>query len=141
MIYIILAMLLYTVVILLGTAASRRADATLVAAIVNTISAILPALLVIPMLGKKTIVSEKSGIVFAVLGGLAVALYVIFFNKSFAVNKVAIVSPIVLGGAIFLSTIASYFIFKEKITPVQGVGLALLGLGFVTIIYARATVK
>jgi drug/metabolite transporter (DMT)-like permease len=60
-------------------------------------------------------------------------------NKSFSLNKVGIVTPVVFGGAIFLSTILSYFIFKEKITGIQGLGLAFLAIGFILIIYAKAT--
>lgn len=59
-------------------------------------------------------------------------------NKSYSVNKVAIVAPIVFGGAIFFSAILSSFIFKEKIGSVQGIGLAFLGIGLALIIYARA---
>jgi hypothetical protein len=62
-------------------------------------------------------------------------------NKSYALNKVAIVVPIVFGGAIFLSTILSGFIFKEKIGFLQGVGLGFLGIGLILIIYARAVAK
>ncbi len=141
MIYIILAMLLYSVTILLGTAASRSANTNLVSAITNTISALLPIAVVIPILSKKTIVDQKVGIIYAVLGGLTVALFVMSLNKAFSVNKVAIVSPIVFGGAILLTTVASYFIFKEKVSLVQGVGLTLLLVGLGLVIYARATGK
>lgn len=141
MIYIILAMLLYSVTILLGTAASRSANTNLVSAITNTISALLPIAVVIPILSKKTIVDQKVGIIYAVLGGLTVALFVMSLNKAFSVNKVAIVSPIVFGGAILLTTVASYFVFKEKVSLVQGIGLALLLVGLGLVIYARATGK
>ncbi len=81
------------------------------------------------------------GIIYAVLGGLTVALFVMSLNKAFSVNKVAIVSPIVFGGAILLTTVASYFVFKEKVSLVQGIGLALLLVGLGLVIYARATGK
>ncbi len=60
-------------------------------------------------------------------------------NRSYSVNKVAIVAPIVFGGAIFLSAILSNIFFKEKIGLLQGVGLGFLGIGLIIIIYARAT--
>ena len=76
-----------------------------------------------------------------VLAGAAVALYAMSLTRSYSLNKVAIVVPVVFGGAIFLTAILSYFLFKEKISAVQGIGLTLLGLGLVLIIYARATGK
>jgi drug/metabolite transporter (DMT)-like permease len=54
---------------------------------------------------------------------------------------VALVSPIVFGGTIFLSAILSYFIFKEKVSPIQFSGLAILGVGLLLIIYSAATGK
>jgi len=141
MIYIILAMLLYTAAILFGATASRHADTNLVTAITNTISALIPIVVVVHSLTKKTFSNYKFGIVMALLSGLAVGLFVMALNKSFSVNKVGIVTPIIFGGAIFLSTILSYFIFKEKVSALQGLGLVFLAAGFIIIIYARATAK
>lgn len=139
MIYIILALLFYTVAIMIGTIASRSTDSNLVSAIVNIVSAIIPTVVVIPMLNKKVVDNGKLGILFAVVGGIAVALFTMALNKSYAVNKVAIVAPIVFGGAIFLTAILSYLFLKEKMTVIQSLGLAFLGIGVVLIIYAKAT--
>ena len=77
----------------------------------------------------------------AVLGGIVISLFVLALNKSFTQNKVGVVAPVVFGGAILISTVLSYFIFKEKIDGIETVGLVLVlaGLGF--LIYARAIVK
>lgn len=75
----------------------------------------------------------------AAASGILIGIFALMINKSYSVNKVGIVAPIVLGGSIFLSTIASYFIFKEKITLTEAAGLVLLGLGLLVLIYARAT--
>ncbi|HLL60691.1 MAG TPA: EamA family transporter [Candidatus Nitrosocosmicus sp.] len=141
MIYIIVALLFYTVGILLVTVASRKADTNMVSGIVNTISAIIPIVVVLSYLKKEAFDSSKPGIIYAILGGIAIALFSMALNKSFATDKVAIVSPVVFGGAIFLTSILSYFLFKEKITTYQGIGLAILGLGLVIIIYAKLSGK
>jgi len=138
MIYIILSLLLYTAVTLLGTAAARHADPTLAAAIVAAASAVIPAIAAASIVVRKTVRGESFGLWMAVLGGLAVGLFTLSLLKAFSQNKVGVVTPIVFGGAIFLSTILSYFVFKEKITAPEVVGLAFLAVGFCIIIYARA---
>lgn len=141
MIYIILAMVLYGVGILFGTAASRHANTNVVAAIINTVSALIPVAVVAPILSKRTFTNQKFGVLMAIAGGVSIALFVMAINKAYSLNKVAIVAPIVFGGAIFLSTILSYFIFKEKVSQLQVIGLSFLAVGFGIIIYARATAK
>lgn len=141
MIYIILAMIFYAVGIMFGAAASRNTNTTLAAAITNLMSAVVPIVAIIPLFGKKLFEGGKNGMIFALLGGVAIALFVMSINKAYSVNRVGIVAPIVFGGAIFLSTVASYFVFKEKVSMLQAVGLAFLAIGFCVIIYARATTK
>jgi uncharacterized membrane protein len=107
----------------------------------NVISAIIPIIVVFPIVNTKLLNSGKLGILIAILGGIAIAFFTLALNKSFQVNKVAIVSPIVFGGAIFLSAILSAIFFKEKVSTFQMFGLAFLGMGLITIIYAAATGK
>lgn len=137
MVYIISALILYTIAILLGTVAARKADTNLVTAIVNAISTIIPLIVVATYMKKDMFVKSKEGLIYAVLGGIAIAFFTMAMNKSFATNKVAIVSPVVFGGAIFLSSVLSYFLFKEKITPMQGIGLVVVLIGFLVIILAK----
>jgi uncharacterized membrane protein len=141
MIYLLVALVFYSIAIVLGTAASRNANPTLAAGITNLLSAVIPLALAIPYLTKKGLTGHKFGVIMAVLSGLCIAIFAIALNKSFAVNKVGIVAPIVFGGAIFVSTFLSYFVFKERITLFEGVGLAFLAVGLCFITYARAVAK
>ena len=141
MIYIILATILYSVGILFGVAASRNPNTNLAAAVTNLLSALLPIAVAIPLISKKLVVNQRLGITYAAFAGVCIALFAMSINKAYSVNKVGIVAPIVFGGAIFLSTLASYFVFKEKVGLLQFAGLVLLALGFGVIIYARATGK
>jgi drug/metabolite transporter (DMT)-like permease len=138
MVYIILALLLYTAVTLLGTAASRHANTNVVSAIEAAVSAVVPLVVVIPMIGKKSVQNQRFGIVMSVLCGIAIGLFTLALVKSFSENKVGVVTPVVFGGAIFLSTILGYFIYKEKVSALHLVGLVFLGIGFGIVIYARA---
>ena len=141
MLYIFLALIFYTSIILIGTFASRLANTNLVSAIVSIFSAIIPTIVAIPLLNKATIENQRLGVMAAVISGLIVGLFTLVFNKSLAVNKVGIVAPIIFGGSIFLSTILSYFIFREKVSLAHGIGLGFLGIGFLIITYAKFTGK
>lgn len=141
MIYIILAMIIYSVAILFATAASRHANTNLAAAVINIFSALLPVAIVLPTLTKKSLQSQKFGVIMAVVTGLLIAVFVMTINKAYSQNKVGVVTPVVFGGAIFLSTIMSYFVFKEKVSQLQLAGLVVLAIGFGIVIYARAYAK
>lgn len=138
MIYLILALIFYTAAILIGASASRNANTNLVSAIVNAISALIPFAVVVPLIAKKNLSASKYGVWMAVLGGITIALFTMALNKSFTQNKVGVVTPIVFGGAIFLSAILSYFIFKEKLSGLEMGGLTLVGIGLVVLIYSRS---
>jgi len=125
MIYIILALLFYSAAIMFGAYASRNANSNLVSAVMNILSAVIPIAVIIPLLSKKLIGDSRLGILYAAIAGVAIALFTMALNKSYSVNKVAIVAPIVFGGAIFLSAILSSIFFKEKIGLLQGVGLGI----------------
>ncbi len=76
----------------------------------------------------------------AALSGIIVSLFVLTLSKSFTQNKIGIITPVIFGGAILFTTILSYFLFKEKITITEGIGLGLVLAGLVVVIYARATI-
>jgi uncharacterized membrane protein len=143
MIYILLAVLFYTVAIMLSTLASRAVNSNLVSALTNVASTIIPIAIVIPILNKHVLESSQKrfGIIMAILAGLAIGIFAIMLNKSYTENKVAIVAPIVFGGAIFLSAILSNVFLKERISLLQGIGLALLAAALSLIVYARMTGK
>jgi len=141
MIYAILAMLFYSIALLFITAASRHANTNIVTAIVNSFSAAIPIIIATSLVSKKVVTGHKFGLIMAVCGGLAIALFGLALTKAFTQNKVGIVTPIVFGGAIFISTLTSLFIFKEKTSPLQVLGLLLVGVGLITIVYARVTTK
>lgn len=141
MVYLIIAIVFYTAAILLGATASRNVNSNLSAGIMNVLSAIIPITIAIPYLTKKTLGNHKFGIIMAVLAGIAIAIFSLAINKSYTLNKVGVVAPVIFGGAILFSSLLSTVFLKEKLTIVEGVGLGILMIGFVTIIYARAIAK
>lgn len=143
MIYIVIAAVFYAIAIILATVASRKIDTNLVAGIGNLLSGMIPIIVAAPLLNKNLLSNPNSkfGVLMAVLAGIAVALFSMAIIKSYSVNKVAIVAPLVFGGAIFLSAILSYIFLKEKITLLEGFGLLILGIGLSIITYTRLTTK
>lgn len=132
-------MICYAAGIVLGAAASRNTNTNLAAAITNIVSGLVPVLVTIPLFTKKTFTNQRLGILLAVACGIMIAAFVMAVNKAYAENKVGIVAPAVFGGAIFLSTVLSYFVFKEKVSSLQLLGLLLLAIGFGIVLFARAT--
>jgi drug/metabolite transporter (DMT)-like permease len=140
MFYIFVALLFYTAAILLGAYASRRTDSTLVTTITNALAMIIPLATFGFLAAQQRIGTiTKAGVLAAVACGIAIAIFAMALNKSFTTDKVAIVTPVVFGGAIILSTIFGFVLFKEKISPFQGIGLVLMTAGLVFVTYAKAT--
>lgn len=122
--------------ILVAAYANRNANIGLVALIVNIMSVSVPALLFFASRqGDKA--STRAGIIAAVLGGVFISVFTLTLGKAYEQNNVAIVGPIVFGGSIVLTSIASYFLFKEKIVPMQGLGLLLVAVGLGLVVYSR----
>lgn len=139
MIYIFLATIFYSLEIIVGTYASRIANTYLVVTVINIVSAILPTIIALPYLSKANYHDQKLGLLASIVAGILIALFGIALTKSYAVNKVAVVVPIVFGGSIFISAILSFVIFKEKISTFQGIGLFFLAIGLIIVTYARFT--
>ena len=135
------SLILYSLAIMLGTLAARHANTNLVAAITNIFAAIIPVAFVLSEFGKKSGNNQRLGLVAAVATGVAIAFFSLALNKSYSLDKVALVVPIVFGGSIFLTAILSYVFFKERITPYQGTGLVLLAVGLMFVGYAKVTGK
>lgn len=137
MLYIILASVLYSIAIMLGAFASRKADPTLVAGITNLVSAILPFLILIKNFRAATEEPSKIGLLSAALTGGLISIFVIFLNRAYATEKIAIITPMVFGGSILFSSILSFFIYREKIDALQLLGLCLILIGIALIIISK----
>lgn len=141
MLYIFMAAIFYSAAVIFAAIASRTLNSNLVTAIVNTISAIIPIIIAGPFLGKIFQNNGRAGILSAIAAGTFIAIFALALNKSLQIEKIGIVTPIVFGGMIFLTSFLSLFFFKEKISPFQFSGLTLLGLGLLLIIYSAYSGK
>ncbi len=138
MIYLILATLLLTALTVFAASASRNINTNIATAIIHTVAIFIPFMVAFPAIAKKEYVNHKYGIMMAIAAGISIGLYGLVINKAFTVNKLGVVTPAVFGGAIILTTLAGYFLFKEKLNVLEFAGLIFVLIGFCMIIYARA---
>jgi uncharacterized membrane protein len=139
MVFILLALVFYVVATMTAAIASRSLNSNFAALLINAVSVVVPLIVVSQAWSKKLLSSSTTGMIMAVLSGIAISLFVLSLNKSFQINKVGIITPIIYGGTIFLTTILSYIFFKEKVTQFQLFGLVAVGVGILSIIYAAVT--
>lgn len=138
MIYLVLATLLLTLLTVLAATAARNLNTNIATAIIHVTSVFIPLIIAFPAIAKREFANYKFGIMMAIAAGLSVGLYGLAVNKAFTVNKLGVVTPAVFGGAILLSTLAGYFLFKEKLNTLEFIGLVFVLAGFCLIVYARA---
>lgn len=143
MIYIVIAAVCYAITAVLLAVSTRNIHPNLTVGVSNLLSALIPIAVAFPLLNKNLLNNSNSklGVLMAVLAGIFIALFSMALAKSYSVNRVAIVAPLVFGGAIFLSAILSSIFLKEKITFIEGFGLLILGVGLAIITYARLAAK
>ena len=141
MIYVLLALIPFTVFMLAARYANQRIDPVVSVLIVNLLSFLIPAIIAVITKTKLKIAhSPKDGIAVAILAGAGISAYSYLMAKAMSTTNVAIVSPILWGGVIVTSTIGAAVLFHEKINTMQIVGLALVvvGIGLVIVSKARA---
>ena len=141
MIYIVLATIFYSAALLFAIPANRLMDTNTVVAITNIIATIIPVGLILPYITTSTFTQNKYGILFSIISGICIAFFGLALAKSFAINRVGIITPIVYGGTLFLTTIIGTIIFKEKISFIQMYGLGFVLIGIILVAYAQMTTQ
>lgn len=139
--FAIIALVFYTLFQVFIGQSGGKIDANLSAFIFNGLGAIIPiSLFFLYRLGKKagTIPTTKMGVVYSVLGGIAIAIFSVALVKAFEKGgNISLVIPLVYGGSIVLAAIVGRMGFGEKIGGWHLFGLVLITLGFVVIVIAN----
>lgn len=122
LIYSILAIILWGVWGLFGKLATNYIPSTSVK-IIDTIGFIIVAVILL-YITKFQLPTNKIGITYAILGGVAAATAGLFFYLALKQGKLAVVASLT---AIYpaVTVLLSYLILKEQITLVQGIGIIL----------------
>jgi multidrug transporter EmrE-like cation transporter len=139
MFYILIALFAYSAATLVLTFANRHTSVSIVNLIVNGMSAVIPAILVATQWNNiSKSAGSKQGLIASVVAGILISFFGLALGKAYATTNVAIVVPVVFGGSIVLSAIGSVVFFKEKIEPIQLIGLCLVVAGLGLVVYSRA---
>lgn len=138
-ILILIATVAYAFGTLMIARASLHIDSNLAGTIVNSLAALIPFLVFLVMKVPSTAGTDKAkGVLLAVLGGLGIAVFTIALTKVFSLGgNVSYVTPMVYGGAILISSLVGWLVFKETLSGLQAVGLGLVVIGILLIVISR----
>ena len=142
-ILIIFATISYTLFDIFASKAGNGIDANLSAIIFNTLGAFIPLLVYMYLKfpkGAKHITTSTSGIIYSVLAGISIALFSILLIKIFERGGLAYVIPLIYGGSIVLASLAGWLIFKESVSMLQMIGIAIIIIGIIFVIIAKAQI-
>ena len=140
---IILATILYTLFDIFASKASNRIDANLSSVIFNGLGAVLPLVIYIFYKfskGAKLVATTSSGIIYSVLAGVAIAGFSILLIKIFEKGGLAYVVPLIYGGTIVLASLTGWLIFKESVSGLQILGIAVVVIGIGLIVFSKMQV-
>lgn len=140
---IILATILYTLFDIFASKASNGIDANLSSVIFNGLGAILPLVIYVFYKfskGAKLVATTSSGITYSVLAGVAIAGFSIFLIKIFEKGGLAYVVPLIYGGTVVLASLTGWLIFKESVSGIQILGIAVVVIGIGLIVFSKMQV-
>ncbi len=131
--YALLALFFYGLFDFFLKLASGKINEGVSGFIINIVAALVVLIYVIysKINGENVFTYKTSGILFSVLGGVAVGLVTIFYIKMFATGtNLSIGSPLVRVGTVLFASILGILLLKEGINVKYAVGflLSLLGL-------------
>ncbi|MBS3086521.1 hypothetical protein J4422_02365 [Candidatus Pacearchaeota archaeon] len=139
-ILIIIATILYTLFDIFVSKASKGIDANLGSVIFNGLGAILPLIIYVFYKfskGVKLIATTGSGIIYSILAGIAIALFSILLIKIFEKGGLPYVVPLIYGGTIALASLTGWLIFKESVSGLQILGIAIVIIGIGLIVFSK----
>ena len=140
---IILATILYTLFDIFASKASSRIDANLSSVIFNGLGAILPLVIYVFYKfskGARLVTTTSSGIIYSILAGVAIAGFSILLIKIFEKGGLAYVVPLIYGGTIVLASLTGWLIFKESVSGLQILGIAVVVIGIGLIVFSKMQV-
>lgn len=137
---VLLAAILYAVYDIFVSKGAGKINDYLSATIFNGIGMILPLLIVAFMWGNhQDVQADKSGIWWNVLAGIAIAAFSVVFVKIFAMGgNLSFVIPVIYGGAIIMTSIVGWVMFKEPFSIMALLGIILTTAGITMLSLAKS---
>lgn len=137
---IVIATLGYAAFQFFSAKAGGKIDGGLVPVIVNLVGVFAPlALLLGKIMNKGQLLpTQRTGMIYAILAGFSIAAFAVAFHKIFQHGgNLSVVSPLIFGGAIALSTLLSLIFLKETVSAQHILGIVLVFVGLALISLAR----
>ena len=143
--FAIIALVFYTLFQVFIGQSGGKIDANLSAFIFNGLGALIPiTIYILYKLSRKAniVPSTKIGVIYSILGGIAIAIFSIALVKAFEKGgNISLIIPLVYGGSIVLSALIGSIWYREKIDAWHLLGLVLITLGFIVIVLAKARLE
>lgn len=140
LILIILATIFYALFGIFTSRASGAIDANLSAVIFNGLGSVIPLLTYIFLKfikGTKLIAISVPGIIYSILAGVAIAIFSVLLVKIFEKGGLAYVMPLIYGGIVVLGSLSGWLIFKESVSFLQIIGIAVIIVGIIIVIISK----
>lgn len=132
--------ILYALFEIFFSRAAGKINDYLANVIVNGIGLILPLLVFIALRNREgSTATSRTGLVFSILAGLSIAGFTVLLIKVFARGgNLAYVIPLIYGGALVISALSGWFIFKQSSSILEVSGVIIVTIGIVCIVAAKA---
>ncbi len=139
-ILIVFATVLYTLFDIFASRAGNQIDANLSAVIFNGLGAVLPLIIYAYFKlskGNNLIPTSNAGLAYSGLAGVSIAAFSYLLIKIFEKGGLGYVIPLIYGGTIVLASLAGWLIFKEDVSVLQILGVAVVVIGIGLIVYSK----
>lgn len=132
---VILATIFYALFDIFASRAGNRIDSNLSSTIFNGLGALVPLLIYFYFKSKNqiTTTTSSSGIWYSLLAGVAIAIFSILLIKAFEKGGLSYAVPVIYGGAITISALVGWLIFKDSFSGLGAAGVLLI-LGGITLV-------
>lgn len=140
LVLIALAAIFYTLYDAFASKASQGIDPNASSTIFNGLGALIPLAIYVYLKLRKgvSITTTKNGVIYSILAGVSIALFSILFVKIFQKGTLSYVIPLIYGSTIVMASLLGIFMFHDKINSLQSVGLAVITIGVVLVVIAKA---
>ncbi|MDB5186160.1 MAG: hypothetical protein JWL85_683 [Candidatus Saccharibacteria bacterium] len=132
----LLGALFYSMFIIFAGLSGGKINDWLAAVMFNGIGSLVPLAIYLASSAKGK--TTWKGVVYAGIAGVGIMLFSIVLARIFSRGgNISFVAPAIYGTVIMLTSAFGWLVLKEKVTGLQGLGLALILVGVICVIAAK----
>ncbi|MCL4406011.1 MAG: EamA family transporter [Patescibacteria group bacterium] len=139
-ILIVIATISYALYDIFASRASNAIDPNLSSVIFNGLGMLIPLGIYAFykfVKGAKFIGTTGAGVTYSVLAGVAIAVFSIFLIKIFEKGGLSYVVPLIYGGAIALTALVGWAVYKESVSLSQTIGIIIILAGVAVVVISK----